>query len=403
MVEERSSRIDLDDLARLEEERDHLLRSLRDIEREHAAGDMDQVDYEALKDDYTVRAADVLRAIEAGTSKLENGRRNRMSRTRGAVIFAGVIGFAVIAGFTVAKTSGQRGDNAITGSAGPLREQLATCQPLSFQEPEKGIKCYAKILETAPDNVEALTYQGWAMVRAERIEEAGKNFARVVELEPDYPDVRVFRAVIATRAGDFATAATEVSKFYANNPGPMAIQVMQSQGLERKIFFGLLSPATTLCWQKAAAANEGKSQLDTSFYATLGTCLDEALADSPNDTDALISRAFTMVGAENPDPKKALQLVETALGFEPQNPNALLMRASLRAASNDIAEARSDLESLKKLERPTISFLIGGPEQVEAVLDQTAQDQAAGDQAESSVTTQPDQSSQPDIPNRSGG
>jgi hypothetical protein len=47
----------------LEEERDFFLRSLRDLEAEHDAGDIDDIDYAALHDDYTVRAADVLRRL----------------------------------------------------------------------------------------------------------------------------------------------------------------------------------------------------------------------------------------------------------------------------------------------------------------------------------------------------
>ena len=53
------------DRAALEEERDFLLRSLDDLEREHDAGDIDETDYEGLRDDYTVRAATVLRSLDA--------------------------------------------------------------------------------------------------------------------------------------------------------------------------------------------------------------------------------------------------------------------------------------------------------------------------------------------------
>ncbi len=56
------ARLDLDELARLEEERAFLLKSLDDLEREREAGDIDEHDYETLKDDYTRRAVTVLRA-----------------------------------------------------------------------------------------------------------------------------------------------------------------------------------------------------------------------------------------------------------------------------------------------------------------------------------------------------
>src|SRR4051794_18690615 len=46
-----------DELAALEEQRDFLLGSLRDLDAEHDAGDVDEADYLALKDDYTARAA----------------------------------------------------------------------------------------------------------------------------------------------------------------------------------------------------------------------------------------------------------------------------------------------------------------------------------------------------------
>jgi len=42
-----------DELARLEEERSFLLSSLRDLEREREAGDIDDLDYAALHNGYT--------------------------------------------------------------------------------------------------------------------------------------------------------------------------------------------------------------------------------------------------------------------------------------------------------------------------------------------------------------
>ena len=60
----RPSRLDPDELAALEEQRDFLLRSITDLDQEHAAGDLEDGDYQSLKDDYTARAAEVLRAIE---------------------------------------------------------------------------------------------------------------------------------------------------------------------------------------------------------------------------------------------------------------------------------------------------------------------------------------------------
>ena len=55
--------LDPDEVAALEEQRDFLLSSLADLDREHEAGDLDDDDYEALRDDYTSRAATVLEEL----------------------------------------------------------------------------------------------------------------------------------------------------------------------------------------------------------------------------------------------------------------------------------------------------------------------------------------------------
>ena len=52
--------------ADLEAERDFLLRSLDDLEVERGAGDIDDEAYQQLHDDYTARAAAVLRALGDG-------------------------------------------------------------------------------------------------------------------------------------------------------------------------------------------------------------------------------------------------------------------------------------------------------------------------------------------------
>ena len=48
----------------LEEQRDHLLASLDDLDAEYEAGDLDDDDYRTLRADYTARAAAVIRAID---------------------------------------------------------------------------------------------------------------------------------------------------------------------------------------------------------------------------------------------------------------------------------------------------------------------------------------------------
>jgi tetratricopeptide (TPR) repeat protein len=409
-----AGRIDADELALLVEERDHLLSSLDDLEREYAAGDMDDVDYLALKDDYTVRAADVLEAIEE-QHPLQRSQAVRPGRARTLVVTASVLAFAVLAGVFVAQGSGQRGDGAITGAIDTLRSELARCRTASFQDPAGGVECYDDVLADAPDNTEALTYQGWAYVRSDRVGEGMANFDRVVEIDPDYPDVRVFRAVVASRGGEFELAAREIDRFHRSSPTPAAVQVLRSQGLEREIFIRLLGEPTRECWLGAAATSSttGDDPVDggddtaardaARFLATLGACLDGVLAELPSDADALVSRAYALLAAGTGELAEGALLAQRALEAEPGDPNALLMHGSVALAEERTEEAAADLDALEDLPRPTISFLIGGPEELRAALAE-----ATGSAASSPTTTASPPSSgsgpaTPSIPNRSGG
>lgn len=393
--------LDPDELAMLEEERDHLLGSLEDLEREYAAGDMDELDYVTLKDDYTVRAADVLRAIEDRRS-LMRARRASTGRGRTIVVTVAVLAFAALAGVLVARGSGQRGNNAITGSTGTLREQLATCQTTSFQKPAEGVTCYDKLLVDAPENLEALTYQGWALVRSGQIDKGRANFDRVVALDPTYSDVRVFRASVANTAGDYELAAAELDAFYANDPSPAAIQVLQTQGLEQKVFFGLLDPATADCWKQAAVGQEQGGQYDQAFLNTLGACLDGVLAVAPGNVDSLVSRALSKVGPDTQDLPGAIALVDAAVAASPDDPNALMLQATLAAADGRNSDASAGLARIAGLQRPTISFLVGGPESLTAQIAASAPSTTAPTTAPTTTAsaTSPTASM---IPNPDGG
>lgn len=393
-----SQRLDPDELARLEEERDHLLGSIEDLEREYAAGDMDDDDYEALHDDYTVRASEAIRAIEQRRSLVPPRRSDGRGRT--ALVVAAVVALAAVAGVMVARNAGQRGGGVISGAVDTPRARLATCQQASFQEPEDGVECYARILEDAPDNVEALTYQGWALIRLDRVEEGARNLSRAIEIDPDYPDARVFSAVLAARGGDYEKAAAEIDHFYRNDPSPMSIQVLQSQGLEREIFVATIDPAARGCWQQAARAQDPDATDAEAFLVELGTCLEELVAGDPDNVDALVSLAYTSVDRESGDLTRAVQLADRAVEASPQDSNALLLRASLAFAQARAEDVRADLATLEQLPRPTASFLFGSPSDLRDALDRTASSTAAPqDTAAPQTTTSVDDR----VPNPGGG
>ncbi len=429
-----ATRLDPDRLVELEEERDHLLSSLEDLEREHDAGDLDDHDYAELKDDYTARAAEVIRAIEEHRDLAERSRPERnVGRT--ALIVVAVLAVAAVAGLLVARSSGQRGSGTITGNDDTVRQQLASCQMLSFQKPAEGVECYAKVLEESPENLEALTYQGWAYIRDDQVEKGAANLTKAVELDPDYPDARVFRAILLARAGEaaaakgdaqtartsFQAASQEIDRFYRNDPPEVAVQVLQQEGLERKVYFNLIDPAVYDCWQTAADGSQGSSSLDEKFLNTLGACLDGVLAATPTSTDALLSKALSLVGTADGDVAGARALTDQILVIDPQNSNAVLLQASLALSEGDVDAATALLDRVDAMARPTASFLIGPPDEMRAAIQRLrsaaaagattvpgADGAASGGSSGSSSTTLPPASvstvpGAPTIPNAGGG
>lgn len=291
------------------------------------------------------------------------GARAPAPRWRGPAIAGVLLVFVVLTGLLVARGSGSRGSNTMTGGSGAgadLGQQLAACQPLAMRTPAKAIPCYDKILGREPDNVEALTYRGWANVRAGNASAGSADLERAVQLNPKYPDARVFRAIVAANGGDFAKASGELALFYANRPSRMATQIVQSEGLERKIFFGLMSAPTRQCWQGAAGSGSSGA-IDQAFLTALGACLDGVLAATPADRDARLSRALAHVGPDVKDPAAARALVNGLLADNPADADALALAVSLDIAAGNHDAAAAGLDRLDSLPRGPAAFLIGDP------------------------------------------
>jgi hypothetical protein len=212
-----------DRLAELEDERRFLLRSLRDLDAEHDAGDVDDDDYATLRDGYTKRTADVLRAIEEGRAALPAAPPRRWGR-RLAVV-AAVVAVGAGAGWLVARSSGQRlGGQEITGGVGAddVATLLAQARAVLAVDPLQAQQLYEQVLEQRPDHPEALAYSGWLLyiasggasdeVRAAAVETAGRQLDRAVAADGTYADPHCFLAVIADSQNDSATARTEVDE-----------------------------------------------------------------------------------------------------------------------------------------------------------------------------------------------
>lgn len=217
--------LDKAELAALVDQRDFLLGSLDDLEAEHAAGDVDEHDYETLKDDYTRRAAQVLRAIEAREARVPGGNQRRRSGWRGltarrVAVVGGVVLFAVGAGVLVARTAGQReAGDTITGgideSEPSASSRLAQAHWLLQQQNfDEAIAAYDDVLDDEPDNVEALTYKGWALSRSGEALDGVKLLEEASELDPESPDAHAFLAITFVEVGNAMPVESEADNMF---------------------------------------------------------------------------------------------------------------------------------------------------------------------------------------------
>ncbi|MEL6893402.1 MAG: hypothetical protein AAFP84_17550 [Actinomycetota bacterium] len=225
----------LDRLAELEEERRYLLRSLRDLEREYEAGDVDANDYATLNDDYTVRAADVLRQIEEGRRQLAPRPPRNWGRT--IAVAASILVISVGIAWMLAQAWGERGRNQeITGftPGDEVRELLTEARAQQFSNLPRANELFLRAVqleeERGIENPEPLTYYAWTLalgtVNSPDAESAASQqelallaLDRAIKMDPSYPDPHCFVGIIQFRfRGDAAAAEPFIDTCLSQNP-----------------------------------------------------------------------------------------------------------------------------------------------------------------------------------------
>lgn len=229
----------------LEAERDFLLRSIEDLDAESDAGDLPPERHRELVEDYTARAASVLRTIAGGATPPAPAP-NRSRRKVGVV--AALVAVAVTAGVLLPRAVGQRfPGQTITGNAQITEDRDSLRQAVRNRPADpKAHLAYGRFLMGSgaavdaleefddaarldPGDAESRAYGGWILFLAGLTDESMGRLDAAEAANPAYPDAHFFRAVALLRGRNQPTAAVpELERYLELVPdGPLRAQVQQ--------------------------------------------------------------------------------------------------------------------------------------------------------------------------------
>lgn len=239
---------DLDALEGLETERDFLLASIADLDDEHRLGDVSDDDYTQLRDSYTTRAADVLRAIGAAKGAQAGGGDGsgavsvptgsvptRTDRRRSWLLTIGVTLIAAAAVVALILATGVRlpGSEVTGGTKLPVEQQVQQKLDQAVDEENAGqyqlaLQLYAEVLSMDPKNAVALANMGWVEFDggvndptssgAKSIEKGEAQEEKAVQLEPSLGYAHVYLGTMYYVEGRNAAALTQYERFLALKP-----------------------------------------------------------------------------------------------------------------------------------------------------------------------------------------
>lgn len=267
----------------LEEERDHLLLSLDDLELEHASGAIDDESYQALHDDYTARAASVIRALRDGVDARPTSTSPR-ARRRQVVVVAAVLVFALVAGVALAAalgarlpggtSSGNSQDQANRATLERLARRISTLEAqvnasrddydlrlqLSRAYEENGDLLNAikqldeaiRIDQSRPDaHAEAgrLLYLvseqlPSADARQQYLARAAAAFAKAIAVDPDYADTYYYQAILGVARGELLRSQVSLQLYLVKAPNGRWSD--RARELLARVTKALESPSTTV-------------------------------------------------------------------------------------------------------------------------------------------------------------
>ncbi len=357
---------------RFEDERDHLLASLDDLDAEFAAGDIDEIDYAGLKDDYTARTAKLTRALDG--AKVTRVKAGGTSSSRRLMWIASVLVIAGVAAWAMVQFSGARGTSDT--ASGEIR--LSTVSLLNDAAEEFGqgnvdraIELYTEVLSIEQTNVEALTYRGWIRYQSGEDDAARLDFDDAVAFDPEYADVRVFRSIVALDAGEFDDAAAEIAAFDAANPTDVALDLVEARQVRERIGVARMAELfdtlddTEIPDLEAAGIAPTEAQLAGELFAQLEDpqralrSFDAVLDVDPGNSDAMAWHGWTLALLANSGVEElfvhATEWLDRAIEADPLAADARVFRAFLFNRLGDPVMAREELavfDSLDPIDQP---------------------------------------------------
>jgi len=267
--------------AELDDERSFLLDSLEDLERERAAGDLSDADYEVLRDRYTRRAAEVLRALDddsvdtdldgaetrpdsaPGPARREMAsdlvaanappRRRRALLLGGLLAVVAAVAVAVVATQSGTRLPGQTATGSVSLSRGAqLRRTLAQAETLESEgDAADAVPLYDEVLAQDPTQPEALAQLGWleyeagvasrdsaVLARAQQLEESA------LRVEPGAYAPHLYLGSMLLAEGNDNGAVAQYRQFLADKP-PTA-EVRAAQQFIDEAFDGAHQPVPAL-------------------------------------------------------------------------------------------------------------------------------------------------------------
>jgi cytochrome c-type biogenesis protein CcmH/NrfG len=188
--------------------REKLYDAIRELELEREAGSLSQEEYEKTRATYEVQAARLLQEEERQGKRRPKPSRKPvptkaaaaapppLSHRLGLILPAALILLVGVGiGFFLGRSlTSREGGMGVTGSVPRGERVLGT--PSTLQEANaafnrgdfaRALAGYKKILESDPQNLEALTQIGMLLARGEHHDEAIETFDKVLDIQPNFP------------------------------------------------------------------------------------------------------------------------------------------------------------------------------------------------------------------------